>query len=119
MPSKVNHILLKGMQIYSEGKTIEKGYLKVGNQKILETGTIEELNDEEEYQIIEISNQFKAIPGFIDIHIHGVNGADVMDATEDALKKMAFTLPKEGTTSFLATTMTQETEQIEKALSTA
>jgi len=57
-----------------------------------------------------------AIPGFIDGHIHGANGADVMDASEEALDTMASALPREGTTSFLATTITQSPTNIEKAL---
>lgn len=56
------------------------------------------------------------IPGFIDTHIHGADGADTMDATEKALDKIARFLPKEGTTSFLATTMTGSQEDIENAL---
>ncbi|MDO5737881.1 MAG: N-acetylglucosamine-6-phosphate deacetylase [Eubacteriales bacterium] len=55
-------------------------------------------------------------PGFIDLHIHGSGGADVMDATPEALKQMASVLPKFGCTAFLATTMTQTPENIEKAL---
>ncbi len=58
----------------------------------------------------------KAVPGFIDIHIHGSAGHDVMDATEEALRGIAQSLPKEGTTSFLATTMTQSIYAINKAL---
>jgi N-acetylglucosamine-6-phosphate deacetylase len=53
------------------------------------------------------------------VHIHGVNNADAMDGTAEALKTMARTLPKEGTTSFLATTMTQSNEAVEKALRNA
>lgn len=56
------------------------------------------------------------IPGFIDGHIHGAAGADVMDATPEALNTMADVLPKEGTTSFLATTITQSPEKIGKAI---
>src|SRR5699024_11716747 len=56
------------------------------------------------------------IPGFIDGHIHGTAGADVMDATEDALDTMASILPQEGTTSLLATTITQAPENIDRAL---
>lgn len=56
------------------------------------------------------------LPGFIDPHIHGAGGADVMDATPEALESMARTLIKEGVTSFLATTMTQTEEAIMKAL---
>ncbi|GAA3318462.1 hypothetical protein GCM10020331_021350 [Ectobacillus funiculus] len=50
----------------------------------------------------------------IDVHIHGAAGADTMDATEEALATMAVALPQEGTTSFLATTMTQTKNAIEK-----
>ncbi|WP_026574371.1 N-acetylglucosamine-6-phosphate deacetylase [Bacillus sp. UNC438CL73TsuS30] len=116
MPAKVNHILLKGIQIYTEDKMIQNGYIKIKDQKIVELGLTDELKNVEEYEMIEISSQYKAIPGFIDVHIHGVNGADVMDATPEALENMTATLPKEGTTSFLATTMTQEKAEIENAL---
>lgn len=57
-----------------------------------------------------------AIPGFIDLHIHGVDGADTMDASEAALDRMAKALPKEGTTSFLATTMTASEQEIDHVL---
>ena len=56
------------------------------------------------------------IPGLIDMHIHGAAGADVMDATDDALSTLATALLKEGTTAFLATTMTQTHAAIEAAL---
>ncbi len=44
-------------------------------------------------------------PGFIDIHVHGAGGADVMDRTGDMLNWMSKVLAEGGTTSFLATTM--------------
>jgi N-acetylglucosamine-6-phosphate deacetylase len=47
------------------------------------------------------------IPGFIDLHIHGSNNYDVMDGSEDAIEQLALSLVKEGTTAFLATTLTQ------------
>ncbi|MCW8821787.1 MAG: N-acetylglucosamine-6-phosphate deacetylase, partial [Sulfurovum sp.] len=49
-------------------------------------------------------------------HIHGSGGADVMDATADALATLSSTLLKTGTTSFLATTMTMSDQNIDKAL---
>lgn len=54
--------------------------------------------------------------GFIDLHIHGSGGADVMDATAEALETLSMALLPTGTTSFLATTMTMATENIDKAL---
>lgn len=56
------------------------------------------------------------MPGFIDIHIHGSAGCDVMDGTPDALKKIQRSLVGTGTTSFLATTMTVAQSEIVKAL---
>lgn len=54
--------------------------------------------------------------GFIDLHIHGCGGADVMDATPLALETISSALLQTGTTSFLATTMTMSTEAICRAL---
>ena len=50
------------------------------------------------------------------MHIHGAGGSDAMDGTVEAVAHMAAFLPKEGTTSFLPTTMTQSPESIEQAL---
>ena len=56
------------------------------------------------------------LPGFIDEHIHGAGGADTMDATEEALQTISEYVAREGTTGFLATTMTQSKENISAAL---
>ncbi|MEH7159292.1 N-acetylglucosamine-6-phosphate deacetylase [Neobacillus drentensis] len=114
--TQINPILLKGIQVYAEGIIIEDGFIKINDGKIVEIGSINALNDETEFEVIELPKHFKAIPGLIDVHIHGVNGADTMDATKEALDTMVLALPREGTTSFLATTMTQEGKQIENAL---
>lgn len=47
-----------------------------------------------------------AIPGFIDIHIHGAGGRDVMEGTGDALGAVTRKVSEFGTTSLLATTVT-------------
>jgi N-acetylglucosamine-6-phosphate deacetylase len=44
-------------------------------------------------------------PGFIDVHIQGAGGADVLDATPQALETMSRTCARFGVTSFLATTV--------------
>lgn len=44
-------------------------------------------------------------PGFIDIHIQGAGGADILDASTEALKAISQTCARFGTTSFLATTV--------------
>ena len=66
-------------------------------------------------KIIDAENNFIA-PGFINIHIHGCNNSDTMDATPDALQNICNFLPSSGVTSFLPTTMTMQLEKIKAAL---
>lgn len=57
-----------------------------------------------------------ALPGFMDIHIHGARGADFMDADSTAAGTIAAALPAEGTTAFLATTLTHSPDRISQAI---
>ncbi|HYV12954.1 MAG TPA: hypothetical protein VE980_18770, partial [Pyrinomonadaceae bacterium] len=43
------------------------------------------------------------LPGFIDVHIHGAAGVDVMDATSDGLRSVSDYLASQGVTSWLPT----------------
>ena len=56
------------------------------------------------------------VAGFIDEHVHGAGGSDAMDGRVEALKTISDCLVKEGTTGFLATTMTQSKEKITQVL---
>jgi N-acetylglucosamine-6-phosphate deacetylase len=56
-------------------------------------------------------------PGFINIHIHGCGGSDVMDFGEASLQRMQELLPSTGVTAFLPTTMTYDFARIYGALS--
>jgi N-acetylglucosamine-6-phosphate deacetylase len=58
-----------------------------------------------------------AVPGFIDVHIHGAGGRDVMEANNEALSTVARTLARHGTTSFLATTVTASPDHICRSVS--
>jgi N-acetylglucosamine-6-phosphate deacetylase len=49
---------------------------------------------------------FSAVPGFIDVHIHGAAGYDVMDSSAEALAGISARVAARGTTSLLATTVT-------------
>jgi len=55
------------------------------------------------------------LPGFIDLHVHGGAGRDMMEGG-DAPHVIARLHAKHGTTSLLATTMTAPVEDIERAL---
>jgi len=66
-------------------------------------------------EVIDAENKF-VVPGFIDIHVHGGGGADIMDGTKAAIKKVAETHCRSGTTSFLPTTMTMNNDKIISSL---
>ncbi|MEB6045737.1 N-acetylglucosamine-6-phosphate deacetylase [Staphylococcus pseudoxylosus] len=99
-------------RIYTENETIEQGYILVEDGKIIQI-------TEGEYQgdltTIDVKGQH-VLPGFIDIHMHGGYGEDAMDASFEGLKHLSESLLSEGTTSYLATTMTQSDDNIIKAL---
>ena len=99
-------------KIYTETHLIEQGYLIVEDGKISE---IQESQYTGELEQIDAKGQ-NILPGFIDIHIHGGYGEDAMDASFEGLKHLSEQLLSEGTTTFLATTMTQSDANIEKAL---
>jgi N-acetylglucosamine-6-phosphate deacetylase len=46
------------------------------------------------------------VPGFVDVHIHGAGGRDVMEGSREALEIIAATVAARGTTSLVATTVT-------------
>jgi N-acetylglucosamine-6-phosphate deacetylase len=52
------------------------------------------------------------VPGFVDLHIHGSAGFDVMEASDSGLHRMAGFLATHGVTSFLATTVTAEPDAL-------
>ena len=57
------------------------------------------------------ATEWTAIPGFVDVHIHGAGGHDVMEADETALSIITGRLAAFGTTSLLATTITASADE--------
>ena len=57
-----------------------------------------------------------AIPGFVDIHTHGSNNFDIMDATKKAFSGLARYHLRTGTTSFVGSTLTAPLSKLEKVL---
>jgi len=54
-------------------------------------------------EVIDLEGKYLG-PAFIDVHTHGADGADAMDGSEEALRKISAYLVKEGTANFLSTT---------------
>ena len=105
----INHI-----KIVSGETVIEDGYLEILDKKIHKIG-------KSPYQGKEGCLDGKgliAMPGFIDIHIHGSAGIDFMDASEEEVETVANSLYQEGVTTFMATTLTSDFESLKRVCET-
>ncbi|AUD14478.1 MULTISPECIES: N-acetylglucosamine-6-phosphate deacetylase [unclassified Planococcus (in: firmicutes)] len=109
-----NSLLVSGITIADAVEESVVGDILIEDGKI--SRVAEKIDVEADVHIEASGKNWTAFPGFIDVHIHGAAGHDAMDATPEALIGLAEALPKEGTTSFLATTMTQSDEAISAAL---
>lgn len=103
-------MILNNLKIITPSREINKGYLKIKDNKIVEIGETPYIGKEEAID----KSGLIAMPGFIDVHIHGSVGIDFMDAKDSEYKKIADSLLEEGVTSFLATTLTSDTLSLEK-----
>ena len=56
------------------------------------------------------------LPGFIDVHVHGGDGADAMDADPDGLRRMARFHARHGVTALLPTTWSAPPSALEAAV---
>lgn len=101
----------KKVKAYVYGKGIITTDVAIKDGKIFQIGENLDISEPFPYEDGQI-----LLPGFIDQHIHGADNSDAMDGSVDALVKIAKAIAKEGTTSFLATTMTQSPENISNAL---
>ncbi len=54
-------------------------------------------------------------PGYVDTHVHGFAGHDVMDCDPDGVNEASLALARRGTTSWVPTTLTQPADEIEAA----
>lgn len=100
----------KNVNLYLGNKRIVKASL------LIEEGKIKKIGDFVGEDLISLDDSLVVVPGFIDKHVHGANNSDGMYPTFEDIENIAVTIPKEGVTSFLVTTMTQTEEEIDKAL---
>src|SRR5699024_6682451 len=55
-------------------------------------------------------------PGLFDTHIHGANGFDIMDGTEEAVNEISKAILPLGVTRFLPTTLTSSKEDLDASI---
>lgn len=103
MVKALNRYVLRNATIYTPYFTIDRGCIYI------EDGYISEVDMEPcastDMKAIDLHN-YVVGPGFIDTHIHGILGVDVMDARPSSFLSMSRALSRYGVTSFIPTTVT-------------
>lgn len=100
--------------LFKNGKVITKnsvyeGYLGIEDSKIIYFNKKEPT---EKYdKVIDVEGKYIA-PGFIEIHCHGGNNYDYMNADEETFKEVAKFHSSHGVTSILATSLSASNEEI-------
>lgn len=102
---------IKAHKIFLEDRVQENVFLEIIDNKFGEILTA--LPNGESY--IDYGEYFIA-PGFVDTHIHGMVGHDVMDATREGLLAISEASAKIGVTSFLPTTLTASSDDTKRAI---
>lgn len=82
---------------------IREGTVLVEDDRILAVG--QEIHVPAGTRHIEARDKI-CVPGFIDLHLHGAGGHDLMEGTPEALAAVGRTLAAHGTTSYFPTTLT-------------
>jgi len=111
----VSRVLIENSQVWQED-----GFVS-GQTLVLQDGLIEGLKRQADVKPRPGDRRIDgrggyALPGFIDLHLHGSMGFDVMDGRPASLKSLCDFLIRGGVTSFLATTMTDSAARINAAL---
>lgn len=92
-------------RIFTPTEDIENGAILFEGHRILKVGPREKIKVPEAAAIIDNRGGI-IVPGFVDMHIHGAGGRDLMEGTPEAVSAVGSFLARHGTTSYLATTMT-------------
>lgn len=106
-------MIFTNLEYLNDDFVMVKGDIEIDNGKFVRVqDKIDYTNDD---MVVDCAG-FKAIPGFVDVHIHGSVFADASDGTTTGVQEMADFLLTKGVTSFCPTTMAMSTSEIEQAL---
>lgn len=117
MNNPAQRLLIENARLFTPNRPDLMGWLLVedGLIRSIGFGRPPDISDSTSIQLLDAQGN-NLLPGFIDLHVHGAMGHEVMDASPSGLEEMARFYASHGVTSFLATTWTANRESINKAL---
>jgi N-acetylglucosamine-6-phosphate deacetylase len=113
----MSSLLLHSANLYTPTGVLTPGWLRIDGSRIQALGMGQAPEPTSGETVIDCAGK-SLLPGFIDIHVHGALGREVMDADPDGLREMARFFAAHGVTGFLATTWTASRPGIQRVLAT-
>ena len=113
MNTSMPRLLIHNARLFTPNHTGLTGWLLVedGLIRSIGFGNLPSFSKDDSIQLLNGQGQ-NLLPGFIDLHVHGAMGHEVMDASPAGLEEMSRFYASHGVTSFLATTWTAKHEAI-------
>lgn len=102
-------LLLKNANVVLPDREVTSGSV------LIDEGRIVSLEVESGGEVIDLAGA-TLLPGFIDFHIHGAVGVDVMDATSETLREVSEYLASQGVTSWVPTFVPASDENYASAI---
>jgi len=114
--ANTDKIIIKGFLV-TPGRPVGAGWLEIREDVINRVGRSNDLPPAGD-KVFDFGENL-VCPGFIDLHVHGGNGYDVMDCSAAALDAIARFHARGGTTAFLGATMSMGRARLKEALAVA
>ena len=111
------HLLIHNARLFTPDRPELPGWLLIENGLIqaIGYGLTPDFSRDASVRLLDAGKK-RLLPGFIDVHVHGAMGHELMDASAQGLQEMARFYASHGVTSFLATTWTASQDSILNAL---
>ncbi|MGE7826974.1 N-acetylglucosamine-6-phosphate deacetylase [Paenibacillus sp. NPDC093718] len=108
----MNNKIIRHVKVHLPHQILPSATVWISNGKLKRIEPTQELDRiESDAELID-GNGMWLIPGMIDVHIHGANGYDMMDGTEDSIQEVSHACAATGCTSFLATSVSSTIEDL-------
>jgi N-acetylglucosamine-6-phosphate deacetylase len=96
-------------------RMVEDGYLLCEDGRVRDVGQGRQVEDAPGVERVDAGGGYIG-PGYVDLHVHGGDGADFMDGTAEAVRTVLRAHARHGTTTIFPTTTTGTPAQIEAML---